>query len=140
MSRFRIPGHNACVDHGLVMSIGNQEFGIPTKKISIPNRYLVFMSQISWYFLGILSVILITVLLKFGLILVFFGRIKIGLVFVFCGCHFLGIGLVSVCHFPENGISTMDVTSQYLSMSISPRKCRKSQVSGVETVRNANFA
>ena len=27
-----------------------------TKKIPIPNRYLVFMSQISYYFLGILSV------------------------------------------------------------------------------------
>ena len=27
-----------------------------TKKIPIPNRYLVFLSQISWYFLGILSV------------------------------------------------------------------------------------
>ena len=26
-----------------------------TKKIPIPNRYLVFLSQISWYFLGILS-------------------------------------------------------------------------------------
>ena len=87
------------------MSIGNQEFGIPTKKIPIPIRYLVFMSKISWYFLGILSVILSTTLLKFGLILVFFGRIKIGLVFGFCGCHFIGIGLVSVCHFPENGIS-----------------------------------
>ena len=86
------------------MSIGNQEFGIPTKKIPIPYRYLVFMSQISLYFIGILS----TALLKFGLILVFFGRIKIGLVFSFCGCHFIGIGLVSVCHFPENGISNTD--------------------------------
>ena len=27
-----------------------------TKKIPIPNRYLVFLFQISWYFLGILSV------------------------------------------------------------------------------------
>ena len=27
-----------------------------TKKKTIPNRYLVFLSQISWYFLGILSV------------------------------------------------------------------------------------
>ena len=89
------------------MSIGNQEFGIPTKKIPIPNRYLVFLSQISWYFLGILSAILSTALLKFVLILVFFGRIEIGLVFGFCGCHFIGIGLVSVCHFPENGISSM---------------------------------
>ena len=89
------------------MSIGNQEFGIPTKKIPIPNLYSVFIFQISLYFLGILSVILSTALLKFGLILVFFGRIQIGLVFGFCGCHFIGIGLVSVYHFPENGISSL---------------------------------
>ena len=85
------------------MSIGNQEFGRYTKKIPKPNRYLVFMSQISWYFVGILR----TALIKFGLILIFFGRIKMGLVFGFCGCHFIGIGLVSVCHFPENGISSL---------------------------------
>ena len=36
-------------------------------------------------------------------------RIKIGLVFGFCGCNFIGIGLVSVCHFPENGISNPDL-------------------------------
>ena len=66
------------------------------------------MSQISWYFLGILSVILSTALLQFGLILVFFDRIKIGLVFGFCGCYSIGIGLVSVCHFPENGISNLN--------------------------------
>ena len=47
-----------------------------------------------------------TALLKFGLIPVFFGRIKIGLVFGFCGCHFIGIGLVSVYNFPENDISS----------------------------------
>ena len=47
-------------------------------------------------------------MLKVGLILVFSGKIKIGLVFGFCGCHFIGIGLVSVCHFTENGISTPD--------------------------------
>ena len=44
-------------------------------------------------------------LLKVGLILVFVGRIKICLVFGFCGCHFIVIGLVLVCHFPESGIS-----------------------------------
>ena len=44
-------------------------------------------------------------MLKIGLILVFFGRIQIGLVFGFCGCHFIGIGLVLGCHFPENGVS-----------------------------------
>ena len=47
-------------------------------------------------------------LLKVGLILVFVGRIKIGLVFGFCGCHFIGIGLVLVCHFPESGISSAE--------------------------------
>ena len=49
-------------------------------------------------------------MLKFGLILVLFGRIKIGLVFGFCGCqcHFIGIGLVLVCHFPENDISSTE--------------------------------
>ena len=53
-------------------------------------------------------------MLKFGLMSVFFGRIKISLVFGFCGCHFIGIGLVLVCHFPENDISSCDVklTSQ----------------------------
>ena len=45
-------------------------------------------------------------MLKFGLMLAFFGRIKIGLVFGFGGCHFIGIGLVLVCHFPENDISS----------------------------------
>ena len=33
------------------------------------------------------------------------GQNRIGLVFDFCVCHFIGIGLVSVCHFPENDIS-----------------------------------
>ena len=44
--------------------------------------------------------------LTFGLLLVFFFTTKISLVFGLCGCHFTGIGLVSVCHFPENGISS----------------------------------
>ena len=48
-------------------------------------------------------------MLKFGLILVFFGRIKIGLVFGLCGCHFIGIGLVLVCHFSENDISSPEL-------------------------------
>ena len=71
------------------------------------------MSQISWYFLGILSVILSAAVLKFGLILVFFSRIEIGLVFGFCGCHFIGIGLVSVCHFPENGIPNRNLSCDF---------------------------
>ena len=85
------------------MPIGNQEFGIPRK----------YQYQIGiWYFfpkfLGIFLVFcrhLEYSHIKVGLILVFLGRIIIGLVFGFSGCHFIGIGLVSVCHFPENDIS-----------------------------------
>ena len=88
------------------MSIGNQKFGIPRK----------YQNQIGiWYFfpkfLGIFLVFyryfekdLIQIWLNIGV----FGRIKIVLVFGFRGCHFIGIGLVSVCHFPENGISSTD--------------------------------
>ena len=78
----------------LVMSIGNQKFGIPRKyqnKIGI------------WYFchkfLGIFSVssrYFEESLVKIWLNIVIFGRIKIDLVFGFCSCHFIGIGLVSV--------------------------------------------
>ena len=57
-------------------------------------------------------------MLKFGLILVFFGRIKIGLVFGFCGCHFIGIGLVLVCHFPENDISNFRASANLLTRGI----------------------
>ena len=67
--------------------------------ISVP-IFLVF----SWYFIGIMC----TVFLKFGKLMVFFGKIKIGLVFGFRGCYFIGIGLVLVCHFPETGISNAD--------------------------------
>ena len=67
--------------------------------ISVPN-FLVF----SGYFIGVLR----TSLLKLGKILVFFGRINIGLAFGFCGFHLIGISLVSVCDFPENDISTSD--------------------------------
>ena len=52
-------------------------------------------------------------MLKFGLMSVIFGRIKIGLVFGFCGCPFIGIGLVLVCHFPEN-----DISNTYLSWDL----------------------
>ena len=78
----------------LVMSIGNQKFGIPRK----------YQYQIGvWYFcpkfLGIFLVFyryfekaLVKIWLNIGV----FGRTKIGLVFGFCSCHFIGIGLVSV--------------------------------------------
>ena len=45
------------------------------------------------------------VLVKIWLNIGILGQNKIGLVFGFCVCHFIGIGLVSVCHFPENDIS-----------------------------------
>ena len=46
------------------------------------------------------------VLVKIWLNIGILGQNKIGLVFGFCVCHFIGIGLVSVCHFPENDISS----------------------------------
>ena len=46
------------------------------------------------------------VLVKIWLNIGILGPNKIGLVFGFCVCHFIGIGLVSVCHFPENDISS----------------------------------
>ena len=27
--------------------------------------------------------------------------------YLVCGCHFIGIGLVLICHFPENDISSL---------------------------------
>ena len=86
----------------LVMSIGKQKFGIPRK----------YQYQIGiWYFfpkfLGIFLVFyrylehdLHTIWINIGIFLR-----QIDLVFGFCGCTFIGIGLVSVCHFSENGIS-----------------------------------
>ena len=85
------------------MSIGNQKFGIPRK----------YQNQICiWYFcpkfLGIFLVFyrnFVNVLVKIWLNIGILGQNKIGLVFGFCVCHFIGISLVSVCHFPENDIS-----------------------------------
>ena len=79
------------------MSIGNQKFGTPRK----------YKNQIDiWYFcpkyLGIFLLfyrIFGNDLVEIWLILVFLGRIEVGLVFAFCGCHFIGIDLVSVCIF-----------------------------------------
>ena len=93
----------------VAMSIGNQEFGIPRKYQSKSVFWYLCLKflGISLVFIGILS----TTLLKAGLILVFFDRIKICLVLGFCGCHFIGIGLVLVCHFPESGISSREAFS-----------------------------
>ena len=74
----------------VMMSIGNQEFGIGRENTKTKSVFGIYVSNFwvfSWYFIGILS----TTFLKVGLILVFFGRIKIGLVFGFCRCHFIGI-------------------------------------------------
>ena len=38
---------------------------------------------------------------------------KIGLVFGFCGFHFIGIGLISVCDFPENDISILNTSFRH---------------------------
>ena len=87
------------------MSIGNQKFGISRK----------YQNQIGiWYFcpkfLGIFLVFyrnFVNVLVKIWLNIGILEQNKIGLVFDFRVCHFIGIGLVSVCHFPENDISSM---------------------------------
>ena len=86
------------------MSIGNQEFGIPRKY-----QYQIGIWYLCPKFLGIFLVFYRC--LEYGLVKIWFnigifGRIKIGLVVGFCGCHFIGIGLVSDYHFPESGIST----------------------------------
>ena len=89
----------------LVMSIGNQKFGISRK----------YQNQIGiWYFcpkfLGIFLVFsrnFVNVLVKIWLHIGILGQNKIVLVFGVCVCHFIGIGLVSVCHFPENDVSTV---------------------------------
>ena len=78
----------------LVMSIGNQRLGIPRK-----HQYQIGIWYFCLKFLGIFLVFyryfekaLVKIWLNIGI----FGRIKIGLVFGFCSCHFIGIGLVSV--------------------------------------------
>ena len=86
------------------MSIGNQGFGIPRKY-----EYQIGIWYICPKFLGIFLVFYRY--LEYGLVKIWFNigifrHNKIGLVFGFCGCHFTGIGLVSVCQFPENGISS----------------------------------
>ena len=86
----------------VVMSIGNEKFGIPRK----------YQNQIGiWYFcpkfLGIFLVFyrnFVNVLVKIWLNIGILGQNKIGLVCGFCVCHFIGIGLVSVCNFPQKDI------------------------------------
>ena len=51
------------------------------------------------------------------------GKIKIGLVFGFCGCNFISFRLVSVCHFPENGISSTEY-GVIFSVSIPNASCQ----------------
>ena len=86
------------------MPIGNQKFGIPRK----------YQTQIGiWYFcptfLGVFLVFYRNHVygnLKIWLNIGIFWQNKIGLVFGFRGCCFIGIGLVLVCNFPESGISS----------------------------------
>ena len=61
------------------------------------------------------------VLVKIWLNIGILGQNKIGLVFGFCVCHFIGIGLVSVCHFPENDISSV-VRTQTAPLPAASRK------------------
>ena len=78
----------------LVMSVGNQKFGIPRKY-----QYQFGIWYFRQKFLGIFMVFyryFEKALVKLSLNIGIFGRTKIGLVFGFCSCHFIGIGLVSV--------------------------------------------
>ena len=87
----------------LVMSFGNQKFGIP-RKYQHQIGILYFCSK----FLGIFFVFyryFEKALLKIWLKIYIFCRIKICLVFGFCSCHLIDIGLASVSNFPENGSS-----------------------------------
>ena len=91
------------------MSIGNQEFGIQRKY-----QYQIGISYFFPKFLGIF--LSLCQHLEHGHIKTWFNigifrQNKIGLVFGYCGCHFIGIGLVSVSHFPENDISSVDLWS-----------------------------
>ena len=61
------------------------------------------------------------VLVKIWLNIGILGQNKIGLVFGFCACHFIGIGLVSVCHFPENDISSIDLRKGYVRRNLTRR-------------------
>ena len=86
------------------MSIGNQKIWY-TKKIRKPNWYSVFLSQVYWYFLAFYRYFenaLVKIWLNIGI----FRQNKSGSVYGLCGCHFICIGLVLVCHFPENDISS----------------------------------
>ena len=86
------------------MSIGYQKFGIPRKyqyQIGIWYFCLTFLGfflVFYWYFEN--------ALVKIWLNISILTDLQIGLVFGFCNSHFIGIGLVSVCHFSENGTSS----------------------------------
>ena len=87
------------------MSIGSQKFGIPRK----------YQNQIGiWFFCPKIFGILLAFLqcfenelVKIWLNIGIFRQNKIGLVFGFCSFHFIGVGLVSACDFPENGTFTV---------------------------------
>ena len=58
------------------------------------------------------------------------------MVFGFCVCHFIGIGLVSVCHFPENGISISNPLPQF-SYGAKEGVCATDDVGAAEGARAA---
>ena len=98
------------------MSIGNQKFGIPRK----------YQYQIGiWYFCPkVLGVFLVfyryyeKALVKIWLNIGIFDRIKIGLVFGFCSCHFIGNGLVSVGFFFLIMAPLITMFTKYLNFTI----------------------
>ena len=94
-----------CTAFTLVMSIGYQEFGIPRKY-----QYQIGIWYLCLKFLGIFLVFYRNLeyhRVKSWFNINIFRQNKSVWFFGFCGCHFIGIGLVTVCHFPENGISSL---------------------------------
>ena len=86
------------------MSIGNQEFGIPSKyqyQIGVWDLCLKFLC-IFLVFYRNLEYDLVKSWFNIGI----FRQNKNWSGIWLLWLHFIGIGLVSVCHFPENGISS----------------------------------
>ena len=116
----------------LVMSIGNQEFDIPRKY-----QYQIGIWYLCLKFIGIFLVFYRN--LEYDLVKSWFN---IGIfrqnknwfgVFCFCDCHFIGIGLVSACHFPENGIPTVYERPKSNNLSSKPKVPRSPQVAQLKT-------
>ena len=97
----------------LVMPIGNKKFGVPRNY-----HYQIGIWCFCPKLLGIFLVFcrnLAYGLLKIWLNIGIFRQNKIGLVFGFRSCYFIGVGLVLVCHFRKSGISNIYIpTYTYL--------------------------